>query len=41
MRKNKKKETDAGKVERRNGRWQGHNPADSRLLNVLVLKNDN
>ena len=38
--KSKKKETDAGKVERRIGLWQGHNPAASWLLGVMVLKDE-
>ena len=40
LRKSKKKETDAGKVERRIGSWQGRNPAASRLLDVMVLKDE-
>ncbi len=33
-------ETDSGKVERRICRWQGSNPAASRLLDVMVLKDE-
>jgi transposase len=40
LRKNKKKETDAGKFECRIGRWQGRNPAASRLSDVMVLKDE-
>jgi transposase len=40
LRKSKKRETDAGKIERRIGRWQGCNPAASRLLDVMVLKDE-
>jgi hypothetical protein len=31
---------DAGKVERRIGRWQGRNPAVSRLLEAMVLEDE-
>ena len=40
LRKSKKKETDAGKIEHRIGRWQGRNPAASRLLDVVLLKDE-
>ena len=40
LRKSKKRETDTGKIERRIGRWQGRNPAASRLLDVMVLKDE-
>ena len=40
LRKSKKKETQAGKVEHRIGCWQGRNPAAYRLLDVMVLKDE-
>ena len=41
LRKSKRKETDVGKIERRIGRWQGLNPAAARLLDVVVVKDEN
>ena len=41
LRKSKRKETDVGKIERRIGRWQGRNPAAARLLDVVVVKDEN
>jgi transposase len=41
LRKSKRRETDVGKIERRIGRWQGRNPAAARLLDVVVVKDEN
>ena len=41
LRKSKRKEPDVGKIERRIGRWQGRNPAAARLLDVVVVKDEN
>ena len=41
LRKKKPTETDLGKIERRIGRWQGRNPAAARLLDVVVVKDEN
>ena len=41
LRKSKRKEMDVGKIERRIGRWQGRNPAAARLLDVVVVKDEN
>jgi transposase len=41
LRKSKRKEMDVGKIERRIGRWQGRNPAAARLLDVVVIKDEN
>ena len=41
LRKKKPTDTDLGKIERRLGRWQGRNPAAARLLDVVVVKDEN
>ena len=41
LRKSKRRETDVGTIERRIGRWQGRNPAAARLLDVVVVKDEN
>jgi len=41
VRKSTSKERDLGKIERRIGRWQGRNPAAARLVEVVVLQNEN
>lgn len=40
LRNGEKKGSDLGKTERRNGRWQGRNPAAVRLLDVVRGKDE-
>jgi hypothetical protein len=40
LRKSRRKEMDVGKIERRIGRWQGRNPAEARLRDVVVVKDE-